>query len=105
MSFGPHSYLRAMSVVLAKMKKLVDSLSSDDLPEKIEPERGINLMFKLFLPFMDDYLEEEANYAETITKKYIDDWNTRSALKNIDHTARVTNQTRETFKRYLYIIM
>lgn len=99
MSFGSHTYLRTMSVVLSKVKKLVDRLSSDDLPKKIEPERGINLMFKLFLPFLDDYLEEESNYAETITKRYIDDWTTRSAMKNIDNTARVTNQTRETFKR------
>lgn len=105
MSFGPHTYLRTMNTVLLRMKKLIDTLSSDDLPKKIEPDRCTNLMFKLFLPFLDDYLEEESNYAEVITKKYIDDWNTRAAINNVNHhsiaATRVTNQTRETFKRYL----
>lgn len=63
-----------MSVVLSTSKKVITVLTSDQVPKKIEHERGVNLLFKLFLPFLDDYLYEESNYAEQITKKYIDEW-------------------------------
>lgn len=74
MSIDTHLYLRTMSVVLDQTKNLVDLLTSDDLPNKIELGRGVNLLFKLFLPFLDDYLYQESTCAEKITKKYIDDW-------------------------------
>lgn len=74
MSFSTHLYLRTMSVVLSSTKKVITVLTSDQVPKKIEKDRGVNLLFKLFLPFLDDYLYEESNYAEQITKKYIDEW-------------------------------
>lgn len=74
MSIDTHLYLRTMSVVLDQTKNLIDVLTSDDLPNKIQVDRGVNLLFKLFLPFLDDYLYQESNAAEKITKKYIEDW-------------------------------
>jgi recyclin-1 len=69
-----------MSVVLSTSKKVISVLTSDEVPKKIEHDRGVNLLFKLFLPFLDDYLYEESNYAEQITKKYIDDWVSEKVL-------------------------
>lgn len=63
-----------MSVVLTATKKVINVLTSDELPKSIEKDRGINLLFKLFLPFLDDYLYEESTYAENITKQYIEEW-------------------------------
>ncbi|CAO3652065.1 unnamed protein product [Mucor fragilis] len=98
MSISTHLYLRTMSVVLTSTKKVINVLTSDELPKSIEKDRGINLLFKLFLPFLDDYLYEESTYAENITKQYIEEWNNRSAA-HTDVSARLTNQSRETFKR------
>ncbi|KAL9559542.1 hypothetical protein MBANPS3_000368 [Mucor bainieri] len=69
MAISTHLYLRTMSVVLTSTKKVVNVLTSDELPKSIEKDRGINLLFKLFLPFLDDYLYEESTYAENITKQ------------------------------------
>lgn len=74
MSISTHLYLRTMSVVLTSTKKVINVLTSDELPKNIEKDRGINLLFKLFLPFLDDYLYEESTYAENITKQYIEEW-------------------------------
>jgi recyclin-1 len=63
-----------MSIVLSSTRKVVDVLTSDELPKSIEKDRGVNLLFKLFLPFLDDYLYEESTYAENITKQYINEW-------------------------------
>ncbi|KAF1797088.1 exocyst complex component Sec10-like protein [Mucor lusitanicus] len=98
MSISTHLYLHTMSVVLTSTKKVINVLTSDELPKSIEKDRGINLLFKLFLPFLDDYLYEESTYAENITKQYIEEWNNRSAA-HTDVSARLTNQSRETFKR------
>ncbi|GAN03326.1 secretion pathway protein Sls2/Rcy1 [Mucor ambiguus] len=91
MSISTHLYLRTMSVVLTSTKKVINVLTSDELPKSIEKDRGINLLFKLFLPFLDDYLYEESTYAENITKQYIEEWNNRSAA-HTDVSARLTNQ-------------
>ncbi|KAI8086885.1 exocyst complex component Sec10-like protein [Gilbertella persicaria] len=98
MQTNAHLYLRTMSAVLTATEKVIKVLTSEDLPKPIERDRGVNLLFKLFLPFLDDYLYEEAQYAEKITKKYIEEWSNRSAF-NTDISARLTNQSRETFKR------
>lgn len=75
MEFSTHLYLRTMSVVLKTTDKVIQTLTDgDQVPRPIQHDRGINLLFKLFLPFLDDYLYEESNYAENITKKYIDGW-------------------------------
>ncbi|KAG2207550.1 hypothetical protein INT47_004300 [Mucor saturninus] len=99
MSFSTLLYLQTMSVVLASTRKVIAVLTNpEEVPKPIEHDRGVNLLFKLFLPFLDDYLYEESHYAQNITKKYIDDWNNRSAA-HTDASARLTNQSRETFKR------
>ncbi|KAI8981081.1 exocyst complex component Sec10-like protein [Pilobolus umbonatus] len=98
MSFDTHLYLRTMSVILSCTKKVINVLTSEDIPKNIEQDRGVNLLFKLFLPFLDDYLYEELNYAERVTKDSINEWNNRS-IRNNDISTRVTNQSRETFKR------
>jgi recyclin-1 len=74
MGISTHLYLRTMSIVLSSTRKVVDVLTSDELPKSIEKDRGVNLLFKLFLPFLDDYLYEESTYAENITKQYINEW-------------------------------
>lgn len=56
------------------MAALVDMLTQDDLPRRIDKERGVNLLFKLFLPFLDDYLYEEQNYVKTTCQELIDEW-------------------------------
>ncbi|KAG1151452.1 hypothetical protein G6F37_003438 [Rhizopus arrhizus] len=92
-------YLKTMSIVLDSTRKVIDVLTKDEsLPEKIEKDRGVNLLFKLFLPFLDDYLYEESQYAERVTRRHIEEWNNRSATV-VDLSARLTNQSRETFKR------
>lgn len=64
-----------MSVVLDSTRKVIEVLTDpNQVPKTIEHDRGVNLLFKLFLPFLDDYLYEESHYAQNITKKYIDDW-------------------------------
>ncbi|OAC99120.1 hypothetical protein MUCCIDRAFT_148702 [Mucor lusitanicus CBS 277.49] len=86
MSISTHLYLHTMSVVLTSTKKVINVLTSDELPKSIEKDRGINLLFKLFLPFLDDYLYEESTYAENITKQYIEEWVTRhSASTSISY--------------------
>jgi recyclin-1 len=74
MELSTHLYLRTMSVVLSSTKKVISVLTDENLPKCIQHDRGVNLLFKLFLPFLDDYLYEESKYAENITKKYIDEW-------------------------------
>ncbi|KAI8380478.1 exocyst complex component Sec10-like protein [Choanephora cucurbitarum] len=98
MQIDSHRYLRTMSTVLSSTEKMIKVLTSDEISKPIQHDRGINLLFKLFLPFLDDYLFEESHYAERITKKYIEEWNNRS-LFNTDISARLTNQSRETFKK------
>ncbi|KAI7906714.1 exocyst complex component Sec10-like protein [Cokeromyces recurvatus] len=98
-SKSTHLYLITMSNVLNLSKNMIDIFTNNsDSPSKIETDRGINLLFKLLLPFLDDYLYEESNYAEMTTKKYIEEWNNR-VIGNTDTSTRLTNQTRETFKR------
>ncbi|KAG1452843.1 hypothetical protein G6F56_007717 [Rhizopus delemar] len=93
-----HLYLKTMSIVLESSRQVIDVLTSDEeVAQKIEKDRGVNLLFKLFLPFLDDYLYEESQYAEKVTREQIEDWNNRSSV-NLDASARLTNQSRETFK-------
>lgn len=74
MSISTLAYLQTMSVVLSSTRKVISVLTSEQVPKSIEHDRGVNLLFKLFLPFLDDYLYEESNYAQNITKKHIDEW-------------------------------
>jgi recyclin-1 len=69
-----HLYLRTMSVVLNATRNVVRKLTNQELPKHLDISRGINLLFKLFLPFLDDYLFEESHYVEQSTKDQIDDW-------------------------------
>lgn len=64
-----------MSIVLESSRQVIDVLTSDEeVAQKIEKDRGVNLLFKLFLPFLDDYLYEESQYAEKVTREQIEDW-------------------------------
>ncbi|KAG0170900.1 F-box protein: endocytic membrane traffic, recycling ReCYcling 1 [Apophysomyces sp. BC1034] len=92
-------YLHTISRILEAIYELVDVLTNEDLPIRIDKERGINLLFKLFLPFLDDYLYEEKMYVEKACDQQIDEWNNSSGARRDDPSARLTNQSRETFKR------
>jgi recyclin-1 len=52
----------------------VDILTSDTLPSRLEDERAKNILFKLFLPLMDDYLHDEIQYVKLASEKYINKW-------------------------------
>lgn len=68
-------YLKTMSVVLDSSRQVVVALTTDDsLSEKMDADRGMNLLFKLFLPFLDDYLHEESRYAEKVARAHIEEW-------------------------------
>lgn len=56
------------------MRQLVDALTEEELPRKIDKERGVNLLFKLFLPFLDDYLYEELAYVKNTCDEHIQEW-------------------------------
>ncbi|KAI9276957.1 exocyst complex component Sec10-like protein [Phascolomyces articulosus] len=92
-------YLHTISIVLDSMSQVVDVLTQEDLPRKIDRERGINLIFKLFLPFLDDYLYEEQAYVKAACDELIEEWNNNTGVRREDQSARLSNQSRETFKR------
>ncbi|KAG2223931.1 hypothetical protein INT45_009383 [Circinella minor] len=93
-------YLHTISIVLDSMAEVVDELTKEDLPRKIDRERGINLIFKLFLPFLDDYLYEEQSYVKSACDELIEEWNNDSGVRRgEDQSARLSNHSRETFKR------
>ncbi|KAI9316784.1 exocyst complex component Sec10-domain-containing protein [Dichotomocladium elegans] len=69
------------------------------LPRTIDHERGINLLYKLFIPFLDDYLAEEEAYIKESSRALVDEWMAATADQPSSSGARLTNQTREMFKR------
>jgi len=52
----------------------VEILTSDELPSRLEQERAMNILFKLFLPLMDDYLHDEIQYVTVASEKHINKW-------------------------------
>ncbi|KAI7880646.1 hypothetical protein K492DRAFT_237159 [Lichtheimia hyalospora FSU 10163] len=92
-------YLNTMSTVLTSVRDTINALTGDDLPINIDQERGINLLYKLFIPFLDDYLSEEQQCVKTRSQELIDEWNLSSGVRRDDPTSRLSNQSRETFKR------
>lgn len=113
-----------MSTVLTSVRDTINALTGDDLPINIDRERGINLLYKLFIPFLDDYLSEEQLCVRTKSQELIDEWvshtfvdvthddlifahvvymcymqNLSSGARRDDPTSRLSNQSRETFKR------
>ncbi|KAL0095304.1 exocyst complex component Sec10-domain-containing protein [Phycomyces blakesleeanus] len=93
------NYLYAISSILTLVYSLVDVITGDDVAIRIDKERGINLLYKLFFPLLDDYLEEEKKYVEKKYGKEIADWNQSSGERRDDPSVRLTNQSRELFKR------
>ncbi|KAI9015826.1 exocyst complex component Sec10-like protein [Phycomyces nitens] len=93
------NYLYAISSLLTLVYSLVDVITGDDVAIKIDKERGINLLYKLFFPLLDDYLEEEKKYVEKKYTKEIAEWNESSGERREDPSVRLTNQSRELFKR------
>ena len=67
-------YLNTMSTVLTSVRDTINALTGDDLPINIDQERGINLLYKLFIPFLDDYLSEEQQCVKTRSQELIDEW-------------------------------
>ncbi|KAI9310132.1 exocyst complex component Sec10-like protein [Dichotomocladium elegans] len=94
-------YLHTISVILNSSSIMIEKLTDTSLPRTIDHERGINMLFKLFIPFMDNYLYEEQAYVKDTCKKLIDEWNNHSedSKDDEDVSSRLSNQTRETFKR------
>lgn len=63
-----------MSTVLTSVRDTINALTGGDLPINIDRERGINLLYKLFIPFLDDYLSEEQLCVKTKSQELIDEW-------------------------------
>ncbi|CAO3644099.1 unnamed protein product [Cunninghamella blakesleeana] len=96
---GTKIYLHTTSLTLDLISSLVDVLIDTKLPCYLDQERGTNLLFKLLLPFLDDYLYEEQAYVNKACEVGIENWNNRKNLNQDDESKRLTNQSRETFKR------
>ncbi|KAI8336839.1 exocyst complex component Sec10-domain-containing protein [Chlamydoabsidia padenii] len=88
-----------ISLSLSLMTLLIDVITDPDLPSHLDKERGTNLLFKLLLPFLDDYLFEEQGYVNQICEDGIEKWNNRPNAYPDEDAKRLTNQSRETFKR------
>ncbi|CDS13111.1 hypothetical protein LRAMOSA05294 [Lichtheimia ramosa] len=92
-------YLHTISVVLNVASRMIQEFTEENLPRGITTDCSINLLFKLFIPLIDDYLYEELQYVKDTCKKLIDDWNDGYGSRREDASSRLTNQSRETFKR------
>ncbi|KAI8883785.1 hypothetical protein K501DRAFT_294473 [Backusella circina FSU 941] len=91
------AFYMIVDLILGATRNVVTKLTNQELPKHLDLSRGINLLFKLFLPFLDDYLFEESHFVEQSTRDQINDWNKRSAMRPV--ATGLTNQSRETFKR------
>lgn len=67
-------YLHTISVVLNVASRMIQEFTEENLPRGITTDCSINLLFKLFIPLIDDYLYEELQYVKDTCKKLIDDW-------------------------------
>lgn len=52
----------------------VEILTDEQQPSHLEKERAMNILFKLFLPLMDDYLHDEQEFISQICEKHINQW-------------------------------
>ncbi|KAI8338978.1 exocyst complex component Sec10-like protein [Chlamydoabsidia padenii] len=96
---GIKLYLHTTSIALSLMTSLVDAITNPDLPSHLDQERGTNLLLKLLLPFMENYLFEEHGYVDRVCEDGINKWNNRPSAQQEEDARRLTNQSRETFKR------
>lgn len=71
---GTKIYLHTTSLILNLISSLVDVLVDTELPCHLDQERGTNLLFKLLLPFLDDYLYEEQAYVNKACEEGIENW-------------------------------
>jgi recyclin-1 len=71
---GIKLYLHTTSLSLSLVASLVDTMTDPSLPSHLDKERGTNLLFKLLLPFLDDYLFEEQGYVNQVCEDGIDKW-------------------------------
>jgi recyclin-1 len=71
---GVKLYLHTTSSALSLTTSLINVITDQDLPSYLDKERGTNLLFKLLLPFLDDYLFEEQDYVNQICEEGIDKW-------------------------------
>ncbi|SAM09254.1 hypothetical protein [Absidia glauca] len=96
---GIKLYLPTMALSLSLLTSVIDSITDPDLPSHLDKERGANLLFKLLLPFLEDYLYEEQGYVNRICEDGIIQWNSRPSAQQEEDAKRLTNQSRETVKR------
>jgi recyclin-1 len=71
---GIKLYLPTMALSLSLLTSVIDSIIDPDLPSHLDKERGTNLLFKLLLPFLEDYLYEEQGYVNRICEDGIIQW-------------------------------
>lgn len=71
---GIKLYLPTMALSLSLLTSVIDSITDPDLPSHLDKERGANLLFKLLLPFLEDYLYEEQGYVNRICEDGIIQW-------------------------------
>ncbi|GAB5586782.1 F-box protein: endocytic membrane traffic [Umbelopsis nana] len=92
-------YLKVIASCLGSCLGFVDILTSDDMPSRLEQERAMNILFKLFLPLMDDYLHDELQFVTLASEKYINKWKATAAGLQTSTANPISNQSRESFKR------
>ncbi|KAI9288652.1 exocyst complex component Sec10-domain-containing protein [Umbelopsis sp. AD052] len=93
-------YLKVIASSLDSCLEFVDILTSETLPSRLEDERAKNILFKLFLPLMDDYLHDEIQYVKLASEKYINKWKaSTSGMQGGPSSTTISNQNRESFKR------
>ncbi|KAI7868194.1 exocyst complex component Sec10-like protein [Spinellus fusiger] len=92
-------YLHTITTVLDAVNDLLQTLITDSGNTPMDSERGIHLLFKLFFPLLDDYMYEEKKHTEDVCVQCINEWNISWSTHREDPSTRLTNQSRETFKR------
>jgi hypothetical protein len=67
-------YLKVVASCLDSCLGFVEVLTDKEQPSYLEKERAMNILFKLFLPLMDDYLHDEQEFISQACEKYINKW-------------------------------
>ncbi|ORX48483.1 hypothetical protein DM01DRAFT_1376693 [Hesseltinella vesiculosa] len=96
---GSKIYLQTVALSLTSMSQLLDSMIDTSLPAHLDQERATNLLFKVLLPFIDDYLYEEETNINQACELGIERWKVKRGQKQGDEAKRLNSQNREAFKR------
>ncbi|CAM0135915.1 F-box protein: endocytic membrane traffic, recycling ReCYcling 1 [Umbelopsis sp. WA50703] len=92
-------YLKVVASCLDSCLGFVEVLTDKEQPSYLEKERAMNILFKLFLPLMDDYLHDEQEFISQACEKYINKWKATATGAHANNATTISNQTRESFKR------